>query len=306
MGVQQPWPSPTGRAALSREDGLSWRREYEHLLGMIAEGDVLVLSGAGISTDSGIPDYRGPDGLRRVSPMTISEFRSSPANRQRYWARAYVGWPRFASARPNDTHAVVSRLQAAGLISGIITQNVDRLHQKAGSTDVIELHGTLFEVGCLLCGKALTRAQLDVLIDQVNPGLRRSSTGTIQPDGDVVVSDEVVQQFHEPRCPVCDSDMLKPQVVFFGDSVPREVVERCNNLVDSSRSLLVIGSSLQVMSGLRFVRRAATAGQTVAIVTRGPTRGDDLATIRVDASLGPVMRALAQDLGLPARVSDPT
>lgn len=278
---------------------MSAEPEYRRLVELLQVGGVAVLSGAGLSTESGIPDYRGPDGLRRVSPMTIAEFRASPANRHRYWARSYVGWPRFRAAQPNAGHRAVAALQKVGALREVITQNVDGLHQRAGAEQVIELHGNLARIRCLHCREPMTREQLDQQLAEVNPGFRRGGTGTIQPDGDVVVPEHQVAAFHGPRCPVCGSDMLKPEVVFFGDSVPRPIVERCNQIVDEARALLVLGSSLQVMSGLRFVRRAHAAGLPVAIVTRGPTRGDDRATIRLDAELGPTLTALASDLGVP-------
>ncbi|HYO86138.1 MAG TPA: Sir2 family NAD-dependent protein deacetylase [Dermatophilaceae bacterium] len=269
---------------------------FRDLVALISRGIVAVLSGAGLSTESGIPDYRGPDGLRRVRPMTIAEFRASPANRQRYWARSHVGWPRFSSAQPNDGHRCVASLAALGLVNGVITQNVDGLHQRAGSSGVIELHGSLSRVICMHCGQGIARADLDAELALLNPTLRTHAVGLVQPDGDVALPDEVVEAFHPPVCSACGSDMVKPDVVFFGDAVPPAVVAECNDLVDSADALLVLGSSLQVMSGLRFVRRAVATGRPVAIVTNGPTRGDDLARVRLQAPLGATLRAILTNI----------
>ena len=268
---------------------------YERLVELMRGGNITVLSGAGLSTESGIPDYRGPDGKRRVVPMTYGEFVASPANRQRYWARSFVGWRRFAGAGPNDGHRAVADLQRLGLVRAIITQNVDGLHQLAGAGDVLELHGNLAAARCLDCGETTHRAELDGRLGDANPHFEVIA-GEIRPDGDVVLSDEAVAGFHTPHCLACRSDLLKPDVVFFGESVPKILVEQCYSYVDVSWGLVVLGSSLQVMSGYRFVRRAAANGIPVAIVTRGPSRGDDEATIRLDAPLGITLSRIVQDL----------
>ena len=258
----------------------------------------LVLTGAGMSTDSGIPDYRGPDGQRRVTPMQHGEFVGSSAARQRYWARSFIGWQRFSRAEPNDCHHSVSALQARGVLGPVITQNVDGLHQAAGSRDVTELHGTLAEVLCLTCGTRTDRDLLQARMAEQNPGFEALApdgsrvSSQIRPDGDIVLDDALVTAFHLPHCTTCGADTLKPDVVFFGGSVPRERVEACYALTDEAPALLVLGSSLAVMSGLRFVRHAAKRGIPVMAITRGPTRGDDLMTVRVDAPLRPSLRAL--------------
>ncbi len=275
----------------------------DELADLIAAGGVVVLTGAGMSTDSGIPDYRGPDGRRRVQPMTITEFRASSANRQRYWARAYVGWDRFRAAAPNDAHCAVARLQRRGMLGTVITQNVDGLHQEAGSADVIELHGTLSQVRCMQCDRLHTRGQVQADLATRNPDYVRlvaqavAIRPVIQPDGDVALSEDVVRAFHRPHCLVCDSDEMKPDVVFFGDAVPQERVGRCVAAVDSAQALLVLGSSLQVMSGLRFVRQAAALALPIGLVTRGPTRGDHLVGVRVDDGLAVTLNALVNRLG---------
>ena len=268
---------------------------YERLVELLRGGNVTVLTGAGLSTESGIPDYRGPDGKRRVVPMTYGEFVASPANRQRYWARSFVGWRRFADAGPNDGHRAVADLQRLGLVRALITQNVDGLHQLAGAHDVLELHGNLGLARCLDCGETTQRAELDLRLGEANPHFEVTA-GEVRPDGDVLLAEETVSGFHPPRCLVCQSDLLKPDVVFFGESVPKPLVEQCFSLVEASLGLVVLGSSLQVMSGYRFVRRAAANGIPVAIVTRGPSRGDPDATIRVDAPLGATLTRIVRDL----------
>ncbi|WP_084696715.1 NAD-dependent protein deacetylase [Phycicoccus jejuensis] len=270
-----------------------------------AHPGTLVLSGAGMSTDSGIPDYRGRDGTRRVMPMQHGEFCASSENRQRYWARSFVGWQRFSRAEPNRGHHAVAALQEAGLLGPVITQNVDGLHQAAGSLDVTELHGTLAEVVCLTCGDRSGREELQARMAAANPGFEERVRGEapdgsqvssqIRPDGDVVLPEDAVAGFRLPLCLVCGADTLKPDVVFFGGSVPRERVDACFALTDAAPALLVLGSSLAVMSGLRFVRHAARRGIPVAAVTRGPTRGDEHMALRVDAPLAPTLEQLLRD-----------
>jgi NAD-dependent SIR2 family protein deacetylase len=266
----------------------------ERLGELVGRGAVCVLSGAGLSTESGIPDYRGPSGVLRARlPMTIAEFRGSPGARQRYWARAHVGWRRITAARPNAGHRAVAALQQAGVLRGIITQNVDGLHQAAGARDVVELHGTLDRVVCLECGARGTREALDERLRAANPDLDWDEVAAINPDGDAELAAEQVARFRLVGCECCGADLLKPDVVFFGESVPRPRVQCCFELLDGSASLLVLGSSLTVMSGLRFVNRARQAQIPVAIVNRGATRADSLADIKVDAALGEVLPALA-------------
>ena len=289
---------PTRRILVDVETALTTAHDqgsYERLVELLRGGNVTVLTGAGLSTESGVPDYRGPDGKRRVVPMTYGEFVASPANRQRYWARSFVGWRRFAGAGPNDGHRAVADLQRLGLVRAIITQNVDGLHQMAGARDVLELHGNLALARCLDCGETTQRAELDGRLGEANPHFEVIA-GELRPDGDVVLSDEAVAGFHPPRCLVCQSDRVKPDVVFFGESVPKTLVEQCFSNVDASSGLVVLGSSLQVMSGYRFVQRAAVSGIPVAIVTRGPSRGDEKATIRLDAPLGVTLSRILQDL----------
>lgn len=255
----------------------------------------LVLSGAGISTESGIPDYRGPDGERRVSPMQYRDFVRSSEARRRYWARAFVGWRNFSAAAPNPGHLAVSRLQRAGHLGAIVTQNVDELHQAAGAQDVIDLHGTLSKVVCLTCGDVFDRWELDERMAADNPSFGAQS-GEIRPDGDVTLDELEVAGFVVPLCESCGADTLKPDVVFFGESVPKDRVERSFALTDEAPALIVLGSSLIVFSGYRFVRRAVQNGTPVAIVTLGPTRGDEAANVVMHTPLGPTLTALADRL----------
>jgi len=266
---------------------------FEALARLVAAGDVVVLSGAGLSTESGIPDYRGPSGAsRRHTPMTYQEFTRDPLARRRYWARSHLGWQMIARAAPNEGHRAVARLQAAGLLGGIITQNVDGLHTAAGATGVIELHGRLDEVTCLDCGNATGREELHRRLSEANPGFD-ARVAHVNPDGDVDLPDEAVAGFRTVDCALCGTGMLKPDVVFFGETVPARRVADCFALVEGARALLVLGSSLTVMSGRRFVLRAARHGIPVAIVNQGVTRGDGYATLRLDAPLGATLRALA-------------
>lgn len=251
----------------------------------------LVLTGAGMSTASGIPDYRGPDGTRRVQPMTIQEFRASSAARRRYWARSHVGWRRLSAVGPNAAHQAVAALQRRQLLGPVITQNVDGLHQAAGATDVVELHGSLSRVGCDHCALIMERTSVDRLIIEDNPDFSADSD-EIRPDGDISLLDVDVERFTTPQCPRCGHDQLRPDVVFFGDTVPRDRVDRCRTLVDTCDGLLVLGSSLAVMSGLRFVRAAARRGVPVVMISAGPSRADDLVTVRSHRPLEVVLPTL--------------
>ncbi|WP_249933286.1 NAD-dependent protein deacetylase [Blastococcus sp. CCUG 61487] len=276
-------PSPAGTA-------------MDALAALVADGDVVVLSGAGLSTDSGIPDYRGVTGsLRRHTPMTYQTFTRDPRGRHRYWARSFVGWRQIREAQPNDGHRAVAALQAAALLGGVITQNVDGLHQAGGASDVVELHGGLDRTVCLGCGDVADRAGLDDRLRAVNPDFG-PRVEEINPDGDAELPDELLDGFVMVDCLACGGGPLKPDVVFFGETVPRDRVDGCFARVEGAGSLLVLGSSLTVMSGYRFVLHAAKLGIPVAIVNVGPTRGDAKADVRVDAPLGEVLPALAARL----------
>ncbi|MEY7981003.1 NAD-dependent protein deacetylase [Streptomyces pilosus] len=261
-------------------------------------GGVLVLSGAGISTESGIPDYRGEGGsLSRHTPMTYQDFTGSSQARRRYWARSHLGWRTFGRARPNAGHRAVAAFGRHGLLRGVITQNVDGLHRAAGSEGVVELHGGLDRVVCLSCGAFSPRAALAARLEGANPGFAPTAAG-INPDGDADLTDEQVGDFRVVPCTVCGG-VLKPDVVFFGENVPPQRVEQCRALVREASSLLVLGSSLTVMSGLRFVRQAAEAGKPVLIVNRDPTRGDRHARTRIALPLGAALTAVADRLDVP-------
>ncbi len=258
---------------------------------LVGAGGVAVLSGAGLSTDSGIPDYRGPTGaLRRATPMTFQAFTRDEDARRRYWARSHLGWRSVVRAAPNDGHRSVAVLEDRGLLGGIVTQNVDGLHQAGGARAVVELHGNLDRVVCLGCGDLSPRAELDRRLREANPGWSAEALA-VNPDGDVDLDDAHVASFHVVPCTVCRG-VLKPDVVFFGETVPPERVQRSYHLVEQARLLLVLGSSLTVMSGRRFVLRAAKVGVPVAIVNRGATRGDEHACLVVDAALGSLLPRL--------------
>ncbi len=273
--VSAPLVSPDGAARL-----LAGRR-------------LIVLTGAGLSTDSGIPDYRGPDSPPR-SPMTYDEFVSGPRAQQRYWARSHIGWQRLGSARPNGGHRALAALEAAGVVRALITQNVDGLHRSAGSRAVIDLHGRIDRVICLRCGDLSTRLDLHRRLTDANPHFAEHSDVHTAPDGDVELED--TSGFRLVACRRCDG-VLKPDVVFFGENVPRARVAQVYSAMDGGDALLVAGSSLTVMSGLRFVRHAAKLGLPVVIVNRGITRGDPLALGRVHAGCTETLTALVRHWG---------
>ncbi len=271
------------------------------LVALLTGRRIAVLTGAGMSTDSGIPDYRGPDSPP-ANPMTIRQFTTSRDYRRRYWARNHLGWRHMAQTQPNAGHRALAALERAGVVTGVITQNVDLLHTKAGSSAVINLHGTYDRVVCLDCGHTMTRTALAEKLEAANPGFteRAERVGglAVAPDADAVVADTESFQFID--CPACDG-ILKPDIVYFGESVTKETVHQCYSLVEQSEALLVAGSSLTVFSGYRFVRHAAASGIPVAIVNRGATRGDDLATVKVDGGCSPILTLLADELTAPAR-----
>jgi NAD-dependent SIR2 family protein deacetylase len=272
--------------------------DVSRLVAFVAGGGVVVLSGAGISTESGIPDYRGPSGasLRRHAPMTYQAFRDDPVARRRYWARSHVGWRLMRTATPNTGHRAVAELERRGVVVGTITQNVDGLHQAAGSTAVVDLHGRLDRVVCLACGATSSRSDLRARLDEANREWRATVTA-VNPDGDVDLPDDQLDGFEVVDCLRCGG-LLKPDVVYFGENVPVDRVERSYALVDDARLLLVLGSSLTVFSGRRFVVRAANAGIPVAIVNDGPTRGDAHAALKLESPLGATLAALVDGLGV--------
>ena len=248
---------------------------------------VFALTGAGCSTASGIPDYRDDQGeWKRRPPVMIQAFRTQDAIYRRYWARAYAGWPRFTAAAPNAAHRALAAWEAAGTLVQLVTQNVDRLHQRAGSRAVIDLHGRLDVVVCLGCGDRTSRADLQAIIADANPAWQ--AVAAIAPDGDAEVEAAAVASFTAPRCERCGGQ-LKPDVVFFGENVPSARYEHAREALASSDALLVAGSSLMVYSGFRFVKQAHDAGLPIAFVNRGRTRGDELARLKVEADVGTVL-----------------
>lgn len=272
------------------------------LLDLLRERRVVALVGAGCSTESGIPDYRGPDGaLRNRKPMQYGEFVGSEAARTRYWARSAVGWRRVSRARPNDAHRALARLEGQGVLCGVITQNVDGLHQAAGSRRVVELHGSLAWVRCLECGDRVLRADHQRRLMELNPGwMEGALAGKVRrpqaaPDGDADLAGDAVDGFVVPGCRACDG-VLKPDVVFFGENVPRGTVDAAWALFDQAEVLLVVGSSLTVFSGRRFVYRAVERDVPVAVVNLGPTRADEVARVKVEERLGAVLPVVADDL----------
>ncbi len=256
---------------------------------------VTVLSGAGCSTASGIPEYRDDDGeWKHARPVQFQDFIASPDVRQRYWARSFAGWQNVGRAQPNRTHTALARLEDQGFVTALITQNVDNLHRAAGSRNVIDLHGVLRVVLCLQCNRRLDRDDMQARLASANPGWAAEVSG-IAPDGDAHVQAAGVAGFVVPPCENCGG-MLKPDVVFFGENVPRERVEQSYAALAESDALLVVGSSLMVFSGFRFVREAHAAGKPVAIVNRGRTRGDNLATVKLEADCGEVLGRASEQL----------
>jgi NAD-dependent SIR2 family protein deacetylase len=266
------------------------------LVALLAGRRIAVLTGAGISTDSGIPDYRGPDSPPS-NPMTIQQFTTDPLFRQRYWARNHVGWRHMDDTQPNAGHRALATLEHAGVVNGVITQNVDLLHTKAGSANVVNLHGSYARVVCLGCGYTMSRAALAEKLEALNPGFieRAEAVGglAVAPDADAVIAETA--SFSYLDCPRC-AGMLKPDIVYFGENVPKDVVAKAFSLVDEAQALLVVGSSLTVFSGYRFVRHAVSLGIPVAIINRGPTRGDELATVKVDGGCSELLTLLAEEL----------
>ncbi len=250
-----------------------------------------VLTGAGISTDSGIPDYRdGAGAWKRKQPVQHQEFMQDLATRQRYWARSLVGWPVMQQARPNEAHQALTLLQEHGLIDTVITQNVDRLHQRAGTRKVIDLHGRADEALCMSCGYRCPRIDIHDRCAALNPEFGHLTAATA-PDGDADLEADFTA-FRIADCPECGG-ILKPDVVYFGDNVPRDRVDRARAALENSGGLLVIGSSLMVFSGYRFCRYAHQAGLPIALLNLGRTRADDLATLKLNCRITPVLQQMA-------------
>jgi NAD-dependent SIR2 family protein deacetylase len=262
----------------------------------------LVLTGAGVSTDSGVPDYRGPSGsLTRHRPMTYQEFRHDPEASHRYWARSFVGWRRMAAARPNPTHYALAELEQAGLVTGVVTQNVDGLHAGAGTRNLLTLHGDLAQVVCLQCGRTEDRRSLDRRLAEANPGYLESidlDPSLVNPDGDVTLDDTAVRDFSMAGCLWCGSRLLKPDVVYFGEPVPAERKQRAARMLAEASGLLVVGSSLAVMSGYRLVLDARSQGKPVLVVNGGPGRADRTADVVWRTPVAPAFLDLIDAVGI--------
>jgi NAD-dependent SIR2 family protein deacetylase len=254
---------------------------------------VAVLTGAGVSTDSGIPDYRG-EGAPPRNPMTFQQFLSSEGYRKRYWAGSHLGWKSFRAAGPNEGHRALARLEAAGVTNGVITQNVDNLHVRAGSRRVVDLHGTVDRVVCLTCGQAFARDMVAARLAAENPWIDEPDQVRLAPDGDVEVHD--IDAFVVPTCTVCGG-LLKPDVVFFGEFVPTERFAEARSMVVGAEALLVAGSSLVVNSGIRLLDQATRRKLPVVVLNRGVTKGDSRATVKLDAGTSETLAALAEHLG---------
>lgn len=278
----------------------------DRLVARVRGARITALTGAGISTDSGIPDYRSPGAPVRT-PMTAQMFLSSPDFRRHYWARNHLGWRHMDAARPNSGHQALTDLQRQERLSGVITQNVDMLHTKAGTCNVIELHGCYGRVRCMGCGWTISRHRLAAIFESLNPGFadRVRGRGAIEvaPDADMTVDE--TGDFVVADCPQC-AGILKPDIVYFGENAPKNIVAQSYSLIDASDVLLVAGSSLTVMSGLRFARYARRTGKLVVVLNRGATRADDIADDKIDHYCGVVLPALAERLAEPAQIQTVT
>ena len=268
---------------------------------LCGRGPVVVLTGAGCSTESGIPAYRDAEGnWRGRTPVQGQEFASDAAARRRYWSRSILGWPHFSVAAPNAAHHALAALEAQGVVASLITQNVDGLHQRAGSRAVTELHGSLRTVRCLHCDKRVSRDEVQKRLEAENPAYATAAS-TPAPDGDASPVEHVPEDFHVPHCESCGG-VLKPDVVFFGDSVERSVVQHCMQAVGSAGALLCVGTSLTVYSGFRFCRHAEACGVPIVALGIGRTRADDMLALKVEAPCGPALHLLAAELGAGAAI----
>lgn len=266
--------------------------QIEEAVQLLSRQRVAVLTGAGVSTDSGIPDYRG-EGAPVRTPMTFQKFLGDLAYRKRYWAGSQLGWTRFDSARPNAGHRALADLERDGVVNGIITQNVDGLHLRAGSLRVVDLHGTMDRVRCLQCGQLYARTDIADRISSLNPWLSDPSMSEIGPDGDVEIAD--VDDFVIPACTVC-AGTLKPDIVYFGEFVPKEKFAEATSLVAGATALLIAGSSLVVNSGIRLLDQAVRRKLPIVIINRGVTKGDSRAAVKIDAGTSETLSALREHL----------
>jgi NAD-dependent SIR2 family protein deacetylase len=261
----------------------------ERAVDVLSGKRIVVLTGAGVSTDSGIPDYRG-EGAPPRNPMTFDQFLASESYRKRYWAGSHLGWRMFDAAAPNETHRVIAELEEAGVVSGVITQNVDGLHARAGTRHLVDLHGSMDRVNCLRCGQSYARAGIAERITDANPGLTEPDLVRMAPDGDADVTE--YESFVVPACTVCGG-VLKPDVVFFGEFVPTEKFAEASAMVAGSDAMLIAGSSLVVNSGIRLLEQARRRKLPIVIVNRGVTKGDARAAVKIDAGTSETLSALA-------------
>jgi NAD-dependent SIR2 family protein deacetylase len=276
------------------------RLQLDPLIDLLRGRRIVALVGAGCSTESGIPDYRGPESSRRPRrPIQYQEFIRSESARIRYWARSTVGWRRISTARPNAAHVALADLESAGVLKGVITQNVDGLHEAAGSRRVVELHGSLASVRCLDCGERTARDAFQRRLIALNAEWERQLAPVeheTAPDGDAELPVSALEHFRVPPCDACGTGVLKPDVVFFGENVPRPRLDEAWRVFEDGDVLLVVGSSLTVYSGRRFIYRAGEIGMPVAVINVGPTRADDVAAVKIEAPLGAALPAVAASL----------
>ena len=285
-GAESSEPVAQDATTASRE------RDVDTVAELLHGRRLAVLTGAGVSTDSGIPDYRG-QGAPKRSPMSFQQFLSGESYRQRYWAGSHLGWKRFDAAEPNDGHRALARLEDAGISNGVVTQNVDGLHLKAGSRRVVDLHGSVDRVRCLQCGQTFARQDIADRIERDNPWLDQPENVVINPDGDAEVTD--ASNFLVPACTVCGGT-LKPEVVFFGEFVPTEKFGEASALIARADALIIAGSSLAVNSGIRLLEVARRRRIPIVIINRGETKGDSRATVKLDAGASETLIGLADRL----------
>jgi NAD-dependent SIR2 family protein deacetylase len=286
MVVESRSAATTQAVSAAAEAGL------DSAIELLSGHTIAVLTGAGVSTDSGIPDYRGAGAPVRT-PMTFGQFLSDPEFRKRYWAGSHLGWRRFDGAEPNAGHLALARMEKDGISNGVITQNVDGLHLRAGSEHVVDLHGTMDRVRCLSCGQSFARTDIAERITAENPWLDEPSSVELGPDGDVALTQ--IDDFVTPACTVCGG-ILKPDIVFFGEFIPTEKFHEARSLVQVADALLIAGSSLVVNSGIRLLDQAAKKRMPIVIVNRGVTKGDSRANVKLDAGTSEVLTAMAERL----------
>jgi NAD-dependent SIR2 family protein deacetylase len=289
-------PSPPADATLAEHGALASELRQH--------GRWFVLTGAGCSTESGIPAYRDAQGAwQHKPPIQLKDFVTTPAVRRRYWARSFVGYGRVRDAEPNAAHLALARFQRLGLLHALVTQNVDGLHQKAGSERVIDLHGRLAAVQCLSCSSTTDRDVLQAQLLALNPSLAQLASNATAPDGDMDIDDDICRELTVPSCGTCRG-MLKPAVVFFGEAVPPQRIADAYRALGESDALLVVGSSLMVFSGYRFVRRAKETGKPILVINRGVTRADPFAKLKVEGACGTLLHAAVSSLETPSTPDD--